>query len=137
MRSFAIPPSDLRARVLSALANTVLFLVLFALLDRIFLRHSFDPIAMAAGGVVYAALTFWQSGKEWTATVIEVDAAEIRLVREGAVKRTVSKDRICYVREGTGNFFRRPMVVISERGWWGHVCSVESRCRRACLSTNR
>ena len=71
---------------------------------------------MVAGGVVYAALTFWQSGKEWSATIIEVDGAEIRLVREGAIKRTVSKDRICYVRESAGNLFRGPMVVISERG---------------------
>jgi hypothetical protein len=98
-----------------ALLLTVFGVLAYVLIDRVILRRQLDPLDLAAFAVIFAASNFW-SDKPSPASDLEIDTDQVRLVQQGSVKRSVSKDRIRYLREWGSNIFRRPVMVISERG---------------------
>lgn len=117
MKTYYISPekdSTLR-RSLVNLFVTAISVVIFVLIDRVFLRRQVDPIDIAAFAVFFGAWIVW-SEPERTAFDLEVDDTEMRVVRDGSVKRKISRDRVRYVREWSGSIFRRPMLVISAHG---------------------
>jgi len=94
---------------------TAFAIVVYLLIGRVILRRHVDLIDLVAFGVFFAAWSFW-TDKPAPGFDLEVDSDEIRLVQEGSVRRTVSRARIRYVRDWGGNIFRKPTLIISERG---------------------
>jgi hypothetical protein len=101
-------------RVARTLLLTALGVVTFVVIDRI-LRRQIDPVDLAAFAVCLAVFMFW-SDRAAPTFDLEFDGDQMRVLRQGRVKQTVSKERIRYVCERSGNFVRNPMLVISERG---------------------
>lgn len=116
MRTYFVSPEvdSTRRRLLSAVLLTAFPVALFGLIDRIVLRRHVDLIEVAAVAIFFGAWTFW-SGPE-PGFDLEVDDTQIRVVRDGSVRSRISRDRVRYVREWSGNIFRRPMLVISAHG---------------------
>jgi hypothetical protein len=114
-----VPEVDSTERKLSrTLLLTVFGVLAYVLIDRVILRRHIDLTDLTTFGVIFAASSFW-SDKPNSNFDLEIDSDQIRLVEQGSVKRTVSEDRIRYIREWRGNIFRRPVLVISERGAFG------------------
>lgn len=101
-------------RVARTLLLTAIGVVTFVVIDRI-LRRQIEPVDLAAFAVCLAVFMFW-SDRAAPTFDLEVDGDQMRVVQHGHIKQTVSKERIRYVRERSGNFVGNPMLVISERG---------------------
>ena len=115
MKTYYVSPEQesTRRRLLSTLFSTALAVVILVLVDRVILRRQVDPIDIVAFAVFFGAWTVW-SGPE-PGFDLEVDDTEIRVVRDGSVRRKILRDRVRYVREWSGNI-RMPILVISAHG---------------------
>ena len=115
MRACYISPNSdsTSRRLLKTLVYTALSALLFLLIERVILRRQIQLVDLAAFAISYGAWTFWSRPDGFD---LEVDNSEIRVVRDGSVKQTVSRERTRYIREWNGTFFRRPILVISEHG---------------------
>jgi hypothetical protein len=101
-----VPEVDSTERKISrTLLLTVFGVLAFVLIDRIIFRRQVNPLDLTAFAIIFAGYSFW-SDKPSPVSDLEIDTDQIRLVEQGSVKRTVSQDRIRYVREWGGNIFR-------------------------------
>jgi len=116
MRAYYISPEvdSVRRRLLRTLFFTAFSVAVFVLIDRVLLRRQIELVDLAVVAIISVASPFWS--KPQPGFDLEVDDTEIRIVREGSIKRKVLWERIRYVRERSGSIFRRPMLIISEHG---------------------
>ena len=114
-----VPEVESTERKLSrALFGTAFGILALVLIERVILGRHVDPIELTAFAGFFAACSFWFDMPNSTFD-LEIDTDEIRLVKQGSVERTVSKTRIRYILEWRGSIFRRPVMVLSERGALG------------------
>lgn len=116
MRTYYVSPEvdSTRRRLLRGMLLTAFAVLLLVLIDRVFLRLRVDPIDIAAFAIFFGAYTVWSRPEP--GFDLEVDDTELRVVRDGSVRSKISRDRVRYVREWSGNIFRRPILVISAHG---------------------
>jgi hypothetical protein len=121
MISYHIAPPEalpIKKRLAGALVRSVISLLLYDVLLWLISspRRWLDWEGLVIGVVVYFTVDlFWKPRAAGYDLEID-DGDSIRLLRNGAISRKVRRDRIRYVREWGGNIFRRPVMVISERG---------------------
>ena len=114
-----------RGRLRSTAINTVFCMLVLGTIE--LWRRSFNLMDWLAFGALYALFS-WFFPIEAQSYDLEIDDDGVRLLRDGAVKRALQKDRIRYVREWNGG--RR--LVISEHGpvWtrvlWGGIAVPKS-----------
>jgi hypothetical protein len=108
--------SSLRAIAISAAFGMVVFAAIGLL------RRSFDVVDWLGFGLTYVLFSYLFPIKP-PSYDLEIDDGEIRLVRDGEVKRTLRRGRVRYVREWNDG----KSLVISEHGpvWtrllWGGI----------------
>ena len=127
MQTYRVEPPvlTLRGRVRHALMGSAAFVVVFAVVLRVADRKwPGAPVLGMAGAADFLVTVFWK--RQSVEYDLEIDEGEgLRLVRDGAVRAKVRKDRVRYVREWGHGPFRR--LVVSEHGpvftrWlWGGI----------------
>jgi hypothetical protein len=113
MRSYHISPyaPSARRRVVGAAISTTIAVALLLVVNRGHQRF-IDLIAFA----VLLNLASYLMESAAPGFDLEVDNDEIRVVRDGSVKRTIPRDRIRLVYEFNNSFLGRPGLVVFERG---------------------
>ena len=116
MKAYHISPNiePVKQRLPLVLLQTACAAGMLVVFDRFVFRRelSFVDVAGFAGVFLLFMLWFEPRGE----FDLEIDEAEIRVVRNGSVKEKVKRERVQTVRELKSNLFRRQTLIISEYG---------------------
>jgi hypothetical protein len=113
----AVEPTTPRKRVRDAFLFAALWLIFFAVAERVAKGQWTDPVSLAiGGGIIFLGICFGRFlfPRHTSCCDVEVDDDGIRLLLDGKAVRRVQGHRVRYVAEWGSGRFRR--LVISEHG---------------------